>query len=534
MAKMLRFDDMARMALKRGVDQVADAVKVTLGPRGRNVIVHGPSGSPVLTNDGITIARQIELEDPYENLGAQLLREVAAKTQEIAGDGTTTATLLAQSMVSQGILAVTSGDNPVRLRRGIDRAVEQVVEALRSQAQPATDRASLLRVARVAAGGDDRLASCVAEILETVGPHGIVQVEEGRGVEDHVRWNRGLQLERGYLSPYFVTEPETMECVMENPWVLLCDDKLDSLAPLIPLLEAAAESNSALLLIADDVEGEALATLVMNRLRGVLDVAAVKAPGFGESRRAMLEDLAVATGGTVVAEDAGRSLDSLLPRDLGRCGRAVLTRDSATLLDGAGDREAIQERVQELETWLERASSEHDRVRLRRRIALLTGRIAILEVGGTTPLEVAERRGRAHDAISAAQAAMEEGVVSGGGVALLRAIGSLRDLGGGNHAERRGVEIVEEALRAPLQTIAENAGYDPAETLSRVQAESGDFGLDAETGLFGSLSEAGILDPLKVVRSALQNAASIGALILTTETLVAERPEDGEDRRKEA
>ena len=534
MAKMLRFDDMARMALKRGVDQVADAVKVTLGPRGRNVIVNGPSGAPVLTNDGITIARQIELEDPYENLGAQLLREVAAKTQEIAGDGTTTSTLLAQVIVSEGILAVTAGGNPVRLRRGIERAVAHAIGALQADARPARDRASLLRVAQVAAAGDEALASIVAEILETVGPQGIVQIEEGRGREHHVRWNRGLQIDRGYISPYFVSEPETMEVVLEDPWILLCDDKIDDLTPLVSLLESAAEAKSPLLILADDVEGEVLATLVMNRLRGVLDVAAVKAPGFGESRREMLEDLAVAVGGVVIASADGKSLDSVIPRDLGKAVRVVLTRDTTTFLDGQGTVQAIAERVREIEMRLAASSSAHDRTRLQGRLARLTGRIAVLEIGGPTPLEVSERRGRAQDALSAARAAMEEGVVPGGGVALLRAALALSELEANDHAERRGIEIVEQALRAPLLTIMENAGFDGAEVMGEVLAHEGDFGFDAETGSYGSLLEAGILDPLKVVRSALQNAASIGALILTTETLVAESPGDGEERRKEA
>ncbi len=534
MAKMLRFDDMARMALKRGVDQVADAVKVTLGPRGRNVILNGPNEVPVLTNDGITIARRIDLADPYENLGAQLLREVATKTQETAGDGTTTATLLAQAIVSEGLMAVSAGENPIRLRRGIERAVDFVIDVLRSEALVVEDREELERIATLASKQAKPVATHVAHALSEVGSYGIVRVERGVGRQSRLRWSRGFEFDRGYLSPYFVTEPGGMQSVLDDPRILLCDFKITDLVPLIPILEEVAAHKAPFLIVAEDIEGEALATLVMNRLRGALDVVAVKAPAFGERRTQILEDMAVATGAQLVSRIQGMKLENVTFEDLGRAARAVVTRDGTTIIEGGGAHETVEERKLGLESLLGESGSEYERERVLERLARLTGRIAVLELGGTTDLEIEDHVFRAQDALASTRAAMEEGVVPGGGVSVLRAGAALSTLKAEDEAEQAGIEIVRKALEAPLFTIAENAGYDGRSVVDQVLSGQGDFGFDAETGALGSLSEVGILDALKVVRTGLQNAASIGSLILTTETLVADRPDSEEGGGKES
>ncbi|MCA9728071.1 MAG: chaperonin GroEL [Candidatus Eisenbacteria bacterium] len=523
MAKMIRFDDMARRALQRGVDQMADAVKVTLGPTGRNVILDRPDSSPVLTNDGVTIAGDIELGDPYENLGVQLLREVASKTQEVAGDGTTTATILAQAIVSQGLLAVAEGANPVHLRRGIDRATAKVVESLRRQSRPVRDRESWTQVATLAAKGDAEIGSRIAEALEAVGETGTVTVEEAPHADLRLRLNRGFRLEQGYLSPYFVSDPESMSAVLENARVLLTDRKVADLGELMGVLQDAAEHESPLLILADEVEGEALATLVMNRLRGSLDVVAVRLPGSGARRSEILQDLALFTGATVISREAGMTLEQSGPADLGRVEHAVVTSTGTTLIGGGGEPSVIEESMVQLRHQLEQASS-FEREGLRSRLTRLQGAVAILEVGGVTPLAAEERRARVADALAATRAAMEEGIVPGGGVALLRAARVLDRLEGANAGEIVGIKIVKAALEAPIRTIADNAGFEGGEVLSRVLRSRGSRGFNAHSARIEDLFSAGVVDPLKVTRAALQNAASIGALILTTETLVADRP----------
>jgi chaperonin GroEL len=524
MAKMIRFDNLARLTLKKGVDQVADAVRVTLGPRGRNVLLDRRNGSPVVTNDGVTIARDIELEDPYENVGAQLLREVASKTQEVAGDGTTTATLLAQAIVSQGLLQVASGQNPMHLKRGIDRAVAAVVKEIQRQSRPVRNREAMGRVASLAANGDRMIGDLVSEALDRVGPEGVVTVEPGRGVESRLQMTDGIRFDRGYISPYLINHPESMEVILEEPRVLLHDRKIGDLESLVPLLQESAESGEALLIIAEDIEGEALATLVMNRLRGTLKIGAVKAPGFGDQRREMLEDLAVVTGGEVVAGAAGLALERTRLADLGRARKAVIDRDRTTLLEGGGARTEIQARCRRIRREIGRSASSYDRDRLRERLARLQGAIAVIEVGAPTELELRERQGRVQDSLAATRAAVEEGIVPGGGVALLRATGPLRRLRGRSEGESTGIRIVLRALEAPARTLAENAGFEGAALVEKVLALKGARGFNVETGRIENLVSAGVVDAAKVTRSALQNAASIGSLILTTETLVVEVP----------
>lgn len=524
MAKMLRFDDHARRALKRGIDQIADAVKATLGPRGRNVVLDRPGGIPVMTNDGVTIARDIELPDPYENIGAQLLREVASKTQDVAGDGTTTATVLAQSIITAGLRAVASGHNPLHLRRGIDRAVAAVVGDIAKHARPVGGLESMIQVASLAAG-DGPIGRLVAEALDQVGPDGLVTIEAGRHTENAVRLTRGFQFDRGYISPYFVTDPETMEAVAEGPLVLIHDGKIRDLDPLVPLLREVSEAGRSLLVISEDVEGEALATLVMNRLRGVLEVTAVKAPEFGERRRDILEDLAVSTATEVISEASGRTLEGVVASELGGAERAVVSRDSTTILEGRGDRTAVDTRCAQIRRQLEGASSTYERDKLRERLARMEGRVAVVEIGGFTELDQRARRDRAEDALAATRAALEEGVVPGGGTSYLRAMAALDALRGSNEGESAGIAILRDAVRAPTRILAENAGYEGGEVIAEVLRRKGAVGFNVETGVYEDLVRAGVIDPAKVVRASLQNAASIAGLVLTTDTVVADRPD---------
>jgi len=526
MSKMFRFDDHARLALKSGVDQMAAAVRVTLGPRGRNVILAKAVGSPIVTNDGITIVRDIELADPYENLGAQLLREVANKTAELAGDGTTTATLLAQAIVSQGLLAVTAGENPLQLKRGIDRAVEAVVQDLKRQSKPVKSHDDLARVATLSSHMDQGIGELVANALDQVGLAGVVTIEESKSTETRLHMVAGLKLDRGYISPYFINDPEQMEVDLEDALVLLHDRKISAVSDLIPLLEQVAEKGKPLLVVAEDVEGEALATLVMNRLRGTLDVVAIKAPGFGDRRREMLEDIAVLTGGRVIAEEAGDRLETTPLKHLGRAARVRVSRDHTTIAGGAGKAEARKARTAEIEHLLESTVSKYDQEKLRERLARLNGGIAEIEVGGQTELELKERKGRMEDALAATRAAMEEGVVAGGGVALLRSLAVLDGIKTKSDGERAGIEIVRRALESPARTIAENAGFEGGATIAAILEKNGGYGLNAETGEFCDLLKAGVIDPTKVTRLALLHAASIAALILTTETLIAEKPDE--------
>ncbi|MBK8230069.1 MAG: chaperonin GroEL [Candidatus Eisenbacteria bacterium] len=530
MSKMIRFDHQARLALKAGVDQMAEAVRVTLGPRGRNVLLDRQVGVPIVTNDGVTIVRDIRLPDPYENLGAQLLREVANKTAELAGDGTTTATLLAQAMVSQGLLAVTAGENPLHLKRGIDRAVEAVIGDIKKQARPIKTEGEMARVATLSAHMDRDLGALVARALHKVGSEGIVSIEEAKGTETKLNHVDGLRFDRGYISPYFVNDPERMEVEAENAYVLLYDRKVANVAELLPLLEQVAQVGGPLLILAEDIEGEALATLVMNRLRGSLDAVAVKAPGFGDRRREMLEDIAILTGGQVISADAGDRLESATLGQLGRVERLRVSRDHTTLAGGGGKAKLIKERCVELKRQIEETVSKYDREKLQERLARLSSGVAQIEVGGHSEMEMKEKKGRFEDALAATRAAVEEGVVPGGGVALLRSLGSLDSLKSKTDGERAGVEIVRRALQSPARTIAENAGFEGGTVLQTILGKTGGFGFNAETGEFCDLIEAGVIDPAKVTRLALLHAASIGSLILTTETLVAEKPADGDEQ----
>lgn len=528
MSKMFRFDHQARLALKSGVDQMAEVVRVTLGPKGRNVVLDRRDGAPIVTNDGVTIVRDIELQDPYENLGAQLLKEVASKTAELAGDGTTTATLLAQAIVSQGLLAVTAGENPVHLKRGIDRAVLAITADLKKQAKPVKTRAAMSRVATTSSHLDANLGELVAEALDKVGTEGIVTVEESKSIETKLQLIDGLRFDRGYVSPYFINEPERMETVYEDCWVLLHDKKVAAVQDLLPVLEQVAAQGGPLLVVAEEIEAEALATLVMNHLRGVLQAVAVKAPGFGDRRREMLEDLGALTGAEVITEDRGHKLEQTRLHQLGRARRVIVSRDHTTLLGTPGRPARLKERCEELRQQIERAQSSYDREKLQERLALLQGGVAEIQVGAPTELEMKERKGRVEDAIAATRAAVEEGVVPGGGVALIRAIRATEELKVRSDGERLGVEIVKKACEYPARTIAENAGFDGSVVVAAIQGKNGAYGLDAERGEYCDLLQAGVVDPAKVTRLALVHAASIGSLILTTETLVADKPAAGD------
>jgi len=529
MAKIIRFDDSARGALRRGIDQMANAVAATLGPRGRSVALHLQKSEPVLTNDGLTIAQHIELSDPHENLGVQLLREVASKTLEVAGDGTTTATLLAQAIVTAGLVEVDEGRDPHQLKRGIDLAVSAVVDHLDSQAQKVDGLDSLTRFAQHK-GLDEADAKLIATALSRVGSLGGVELESGEGLESELNWVIGHQIESGYLSPYFINEPETMEVVLDRPYILFHDRKVSELSDIVPILEQIAEKDASLLIIAEDVDSEALATLVMNRLRGTLNVAAAKAPGFGERRREQLKDLAVMTGGTVFGSGRGCNLATAELSDLGRAGQVLMTKETTTILEGAGKVEEIEKRWLGLEAQIDATESEYAREKLILRRARLRGEIAVLIVGGDSDLDIADRRGRLFDVLSATRVAMGEGIVPGGGVALLRAGSALGQLEGGTESEQAGIQIVRQALQAPAHKIAENAGFDGDAIVRSILTVEADRGFNVETAQEEALFESGIVDSTRVTRVALQNAASIGSLILTTETLVAEDSGDNDER----
>jgi chaperonin GroEL len=525
MGKRIEFDEAARESLRRGADQLAGAVRVTLGPRGRNVVLGQGAGAPTITNDGLTIAREIELADPFENMGAQLVREVAVKTGEVAGDGTTTATLLAHSMIQEGLRAIAAGRNPVALKRGIDRAVAAVVAHLRATSRPVEGRDEIRRVATLSAGGDESIGELVAEAVERVGRQGVITVEDGRGMQTTLEVVEGVRFDRGYLSPYFITHPESMETALDNALVLLTDLRFSGARDLVPALEVAAESGRPLLIVADDVEGEALATLVVNRLRSTVASVAVKAPLTGDRRRALLEDLAVLTGAQLFAADLGTTLEALRPRDLGKARRVRVDRDTTTLIGGGGRADAIRERIAEVEHALAHAESDHERDWLRERLGRMTGGVAVLRVGAPTELAMAERRQLVEDALAATRAALEEGVVLGGGVALLRAQGAVR--AASYHGDEEvGRDIVLGALEAPTRQIADNAGADGAIVVARLLGLAGSLGYDATTDEYVDLEARGILDPTKVVRVALQHAASIGAMVLTTDAIVVDDDED--------
>jgi chaperonin GroEL len=525
MAKMLKFDATAREALRSGVDQIANAVRVTLGPKGRNVVIDKKWGSPIITNDGVTIAKEVELKDPYENMGAQLLREVAQKTQDIAGDGTTTATILAHSIVVQGLRNVTSGANPMALKRGIEKAVELVIADLKKQSKAIKTPEEIAQVAAVSANNDPGIGKLISEAMDKVGKEGVITVEEAKSMETVLDVVEGMRFDRGYLSPYFVSEPEKMECVLENAFILIYDKKISSMKDLLPVLEKVVQVSRPILIIAEEMEGEALATLVVNRLRGILTCCTVKAPGFGDRRKEMLQDIATLTGGTMISEELGAKLESATLQDFGQAKRIVVDKDNTTIIDGLGKQTAIKERCNQIRRQIEDSTSDYDREKLQERLARLTGGIAVIRVGASTELELKERKARVEDAVSATRAAVEEGIVPGGGTALLRAQRSLDAVTGLSEDEKLGVEIVRRALEEPVRTIATNAGFEGSMIASQVRAAKGAFGFNADKGEIEDLVKSGIVDPTKVARSALENAASIGGLILTTEALIADKPE---------
>ncbi|QXD16372.1 chaperonin GroEL [Rhodocaloribacter litoris] len=525
MAKQIIFNAEARAALKRGVDTLANAVKVTLGPKGRNVIIEKKFGAPTVTKDGVTVAKEIELEDKLENVGAQMVKEVASKTSDVAGDGTTTATVLAQAIMSAGLKNVTAGANPMDLKRGIDKAVEQVVERLRALSREIEGKQEIAQVATISANNDTAIGELIAEAFERVGKEGVITVEEARGTETTLEVVEGMQFDRGYLSPYFVTDAEKMEAVLEDAYILIHDKKISSMKDLLPILEKVAQMSRPLLIIAEDVEGEALATLVVNKLRGTLRVAAVKAPGFGDRRKAMLEDIAILTGGTVVSEEKGYRLENTTLDYLGRAKRIVIDKDNTTIVDGAGSPDQIKARANQIKQQIETTTSDYDREKLQERLAKLSGGVAVLKIGAATEPEMKEKKARVEDALHATRAAIEEGIVPGGGVAYIRSLPVLEELEVENEDQSIGVSIVRRALEEPLRQIAANAGLEGSIVVQRVKEGEGDFGFNARTEEYGSLLKQGVIDPTKVTRTALENAASVAGLLLTTESIVADKPE---------
>jgi chaperonin GroEL len=520
-AKEIIFDEEGRRALLRGVEKLAKAVKVTLGPAGRNVILEKKFGSPTITKDGVTVAKEIELPDPFENLGAQLVREVASKTSDVAGDGTTTATILAEAIFRNGLKYIASGANAIEIKRGIDTAVEKVVEELKKMSREVQGRKEISEVASISANNDREIGEKIAEAMDKVGKDGVITVEEAKGIETYVEIVEGMQFDRGYISPYFVTNPEKMECVLEEPYILIYDKKISSIRDILPILEKVAQQGRPILVIAEDVEGEALATLVVNKLRGVLQACAVKAPGYGDRRKAMLEDIAILTGGKVISEEAGMKLESAQLSDLGRAKRVVVDKDNTTIVEGYGSKENIKARIAQIKAQIEETKSDYDREKLQERLAKLAGGVAVIYVGAATETEMKEKKARIEDALHATKAAVEEGIVPGGGVAYIRAKKALENLKLEGD-KQFGVEIVKQALVEPLKQIAENAGYNGAVIAEKVEQLPETHGFDALTGEFKDMIEAGIIDPTKVERIALQNAASVAGLLLTTEALVTE------------
>jgi chaperonin GroEL len=528
MAKQIIYSENARHALLRGVNQLADAVKVTLGPKGRNVVLDKKFGSPTITKDGVSVAKEIDLKDPVENLGARMVREVASKTSDIAGDGTTTATVLAQAIIREGSKNVAAGANPMALKRGIEKAVDAVVVELKTLSRPVSGN-MVSQVGTISANSDTTIGSIIAEAMEKVGKDGVITVEEAKTMETSLDVVEGMQFDRGYLSPYFVTDPERMEAVLDNPLVLVHEKKISSLKDMLPILEKVAQSGQPLLVIAEDVEGEALATLVVNKLRGTLKVAAVKAPGFGDRRKAMLEDIAILTGGRAITEDLGLKMESITLADLGRAKKVVIDKDNTTVVEGAGTRQAIEGRVKQIRAQIEDTTSDYDREKLQERLAKIVGGVAVIKVGAATESEMKEKKARVEDAMHATKAAVEEGIVPGGGVALLRASATALDGVAKklDDDERLGVEIIRRACEEPIRWIAQNAGLEGSIVAAKVrESKQKDFGFNAATEAYEDLVKAGVIDPTKVVRSALQNASSIAALLLTTEALVSEVPEE--------
>ncbi len=524
-AKQLSFDQEARNAIKRGVDTLAEAVKVTLGPKGRNVVLDKKFGAPTITKDGVTVAKEIELEEPYENMGAQMVKEVASKTSDVAGDGTTTATILAQSIYREGLKNVAAGHNPMALKRGIEKAVESVVGELKNLSGEISEKTEIAQVAAISANNDPTIGDLIADAMEKVGKDGVITVEEAKSLETTLDVVEGMQFDRGYLSPYFVTDADRMDAVLEDVYILIHEKKISALKDLVPLLEKVAQQGRPILVIAEDVEGEALATLVVNKIRGTIRSAAVKAPGYGDRRKAMLEDIAVLTEGRVLSEDLGIKLENVTMNDLGRAKRVVIDKDNTTIIEGAGSSESIQGRISQIRRQIEDTTSDYDREKLQERLAKLAGGVAVINVGAATEVEMKEKKARVEDAMHATRAAVEEGIVTGGGVALVRTMASLDNLALEDATEKVGAEIVLRALEDPLRQIARNAGQEDSVIIAKVKDEGGNVGYDALKDEFNDMFQAGVIDPTKVVRVALQNASSIAALMITTEALVAEIPE---------
>lgn len=525
-AKDVKFGDSARTKMIAGVNVLADAVKVTLGPKGRNVVIDRSFGAPHITKDGVSVAKEITLKDKFENMGAQLVREVSSKTNDIAGDGTTTATVLAQAILNEGIKSVTAGMNPMDLKRGIDLAVKAVVADIRATAKPASDTKAIEQVGSISANSDTTVGKLIAEAMERVGKEGVITVEEGSGFEDALDVVEGMQFDRGYISPYFANKQDTLTAELENPFILLVDKKVGNIRELITVLEAVAKTGKPLLIIAEDVEGEALATLVVNNMRGIIKVCAVKAPGFGDRRKAMLQDIAILTGGTVISEEIGMSLEQTSLEHLGTAHKVTVSKENTVIVDGAGNAGQIAERVQQIRAQIEESTSEYDKEKLQERVAKLAGGVAVIKIGAATEVEMKEKKDRVDDALHATRAAVEEGVVAGGGVALVRAASALDGLTGANDDQNVGINILRRAIEAPLRQIVANAGDEPSVVINAVKNGEGNYGYNAATGEYGDMLEMGILDPAKVTRSALEHAASVAGLMLTTECMITEIPED--------
>jgi len=525
-AKEVKFGEAARAAKMRGVNVLSDAVKVTLGPKGRNVVLDKSFGAPTVTKDGVSVAKEIELKDKFENMGAQMVKEVASKTSDVAGDGTTTATVLAQSMLREGLKAVAAGMNPMDLKRGIDKAVVATVAQLQSISKPCADHKEIAQVGTVSANSDESVGSIIAESMEKVGKEGVITVEEGKTLENELEVVEGMQFDRGYLSPYFINDQDAMSADMENPMILIHDKKISNIRDMLPMLEATAKAGRPLLIIAEDVDGEALATLVVNNIRGIVKVCAVKAPGFGDRRKAMLQDLAILTGGQVISEEVGMSLEAASIDDLGSAKRVQITKENTTVIDGAGAKADIEGRVNQIRVQIDEATSDYDKEKMQERVAKLAGGVAVIKVGAATEIEMKEKKARVEDALHSTRAAVEEGVVPGGGVAFVRCLGVLEGVKGDNTDQDVGVSIVKRAIEEPLRQIVANAGAEGSVVLNNVAGKDGNYGYNAGTGEYGDMIQMGILDPTKVTRAALQNAASISGLMITTEAMVAELPED--------
>lgn len=526
-AKEVKFGEYARRKILGGVNTLADAVKATLGPKGRNVVLDRSYGAPLITKDGVTVAKEIELKDRIENIGAQLVKDVASKTNDAAGDGTTTATVLAQAIVTEGLKSVSAGINPMDLKRGIDKATIAIVEQLKKLSKPCTDSKAIAQVGTISANSDESIGKIIAEAMEKVGKEGVITVEEGSGLDNELSVVEGMQFDRGYLSPYFVNKPDTMSAELDNPYLLLVDKKISNIREMLPILEAVAKAGRPLMIVAEDVEGEALATLVVNNMRGIVKVAAVKAPGFGDRRKAMLQDIAILTGATVISEEVGLSLESATLEHLGSAKRVVINKDDTTVIDGAGTQVNIEARIKQIRAQIEETTSDYDREKLQERLAKLSGGVAVIKVGAATEVEMKEKKARVDDALHATRAAVEEGIVPGGGVALVRALDAIKTLKGANEEQSVGINILRRAVEAPLRQIVANAGEESSVVLDKVKnGGKGNFGFNAATGEYGDMLEFGIIDPAKVTRSALQAAASIAGLLITTEAVIYEKPED--------